>query len=259
MIKKSLIFLIPFMLCASVLQNAIGTATSVTSGIQQASAENGIPPINVLAKVKETLSLGVNQALLALGKEEGFFNNRATRIQLPSSLKTVATVVENLGGKSYVDDFVKTMNAAATKAIPKTASILNDTIASMSIEEAQAIVSGKETTTADYFKSKSGTKLLSAITPIIDDSIKENYVMRLCQSLKTLIDSVLAFMTDNALVKQFPGIAQFFGVDDVLPSKSENLDEYIAKKTLDGLFTIIAEKEKALRTNPLGIGSKITQ
>ncbi|WP_333804865.1 DUF4197 domain-containing protein [Sulfurospirillum sp.] len=259
MIKKSLIFLLPLMLCASVLHDTINTATSVTSGIQQVNAENGIPPINILARAKESLSLGVNQAVLVLGKEEGFLNNRASRIQLPSSLKTVATVVENLGGKSYVDDFVKTMNAAATKAIPKTASILNDTIASMSIEEAQAIASGKETTTADYLKSKSGTKLLGAITPIVNESIKENYVMRLCQSLKSFVDRIVAFMTDNALVKQFPAIAKFFGIDNVAPSKNENLDEYIAQKTLDGLFSIIAEKEKALRSNPLGIGNKITQ
>jgi len=250
MIKKSLVFLIPLMLCASVLQDAIGTAMS---------AEKVIPPINVLQGTKEALSLGVNQAVVLLGKEGGFFNNRASRIQLPSSLKTVATVVENFGGKSYVEDFVKTMNTAATKSIPKVASILNETVSSMSIEDAQAIASGKENTTADYLKSKTGTKLLTAITPIINESIKENYVMSLYQSVKTFIDNLLAFVTNNAMVKQFPGIAKFFGIDDVSQSKSENIDEYIAKKTLDGLFTIIAEKEKALRSNPLGSGSKITQ
>lgn len=259
MIKKSLIFLIPLMLCASVLTDTISTATSATLGVQQASTEKVIPQINVLSGAKETLSLGVNQAIALLGKEGGFFNNRASRIQLPSSLKTVASVVENIGGKSYVDDFVKTMNTAATKSIPKTASILNETISSMSIEDTQAIVSGKETATADYFKSKAGTKLLSAITPIINESIKENYVIRLYQSIKTFIDDLLASIANNTMVKQVPGLAKFFGIDDMSASKNENIEDYIAKKTLDGLFTIIAEKEKALRTNPLGIGTKITQ
>ena len=38
-----------------------------------------------------------------------------------------------------------------------------------------------------------------------------------------------------------------------------NIEDYIGRKTLDGLFYMIAEKEKALRSNPMASGSSIIQ
>lgn len=54
------------------------------------------------------------------------------------------------------------------------------------------------------------------------------------------------------------GAAKSLGMGDSLPSNDEDIEDYIAK-TLDGLFFMIADKEKALRSNPLGSGSKIIQ
>ena len=42
-----------------------------------------------------------------------------------------------------------------------------------------------------------------------------------------------------------------------LPKEDEDIESYIARKTLDGLFYMIGQKEKALRDNPLSSGSKI--
>ena len=262
MLPKSLILLAPLMLCAANWQDAVNSAVSATSTPKTTtSSSSTTSQSSATSGVKEALSLGAQQAVSLLGKEGGFLNNSAVKIPLPSSMKPVATAAEKLGGKSYVDDFVKTMNTAATKAVPKTASILSDTISGMSVEDANAIVKGSNTAATDYFKTKSGTKLLSAIMPIIKESISENQVMSSYQSLKGFAggSSATSSVSNNALVGQASSIAKGFGMGDAVPSGDESIEDYIGRKTLDGLFYMIAEKEKALRNNPLASGSSIIQ
>ena len=262
MLRKSLILLAPLMLCATnfqdVLNSAVNTqstpskSTTTTSSTSQSSATSGI---------KEALSLGAQQAVSLLGKEGGFLNNTAVKIPLPSSLKPIASAAEKVGGKSYVDDFVTTMNTAATKAVPKTASILSDTISSMSVEDANAIVKGSNTAATDYFKSKAGTKLLNAIMPIVKESINENKVMSSYQSLKGFAGNgnATSGLSNNAMLGQASSIAKGLGMGDSVPNSDESIEDYVGRKTLDGLFYMIAEKEKSLRSNPLASGSSIIQ
>ncbi len=258
MLKQTLILIVPLMLSAAwqdTLNSAISATTQQTnstgSTTSQSSATSG---------VKEALSLGAKQAVSLLGKDDGFLSNSAVKIPLPSSLKPVATAAEKLGGKSYVDDFVKTMNTAASKAVPKTASILSDTISAMSVEDAKSIVSGSNTAATDYFKSKAGTKLLTAIMPIVKESINDNKVMSSYQSLKGFAggsNGATSGLANNALVGQASSLAKGLGMGDAVPNSDESIEDYVGRKTLDGLFYMIAEKEKALRSNPIASGSKI--
>lgn len=261
MLPKSLILLAPLMLCAANWQDAVNTAVSATSSTQKsATTSSTTSQSSATSGVKEALNLGAKQAVSLLGKEGGYLNNTAVKIPLPASMKPVATAAEKLGGKSYVDDFVKTMNSAATKSVPKTASILSDTISSMSVEDANAIVNGSNTAATDYFKTKAGTKLLSAIMPIIKESMSESQVMSSYQSLKGFAGgSNTSGISNNAMVGQASSIAKGFGMGDAVPSGDENIEDYIGRKTLDGLFYMIAEKEKALRSNPMASGSSIIQ
>lgn len=263
MFPKSLILLAPLVLCAANWQDAVNTVVSATTTPKTTTTSGSTTSSQSSATsgVKEALSLGAQQAVSLLGKEGGFLNNSAVKIPLPASMKPVATAAEKLGGKSYVDDVVKTMNTAATKAVPKTASILSDTISNMSVEDANAIVKGSNTAATDYFKTKSGTKLLSAIMPMIKESISENQVMSSYQSLKGFAgsSSVAAGVSNNALVGQASSIAKGLGMEDSIPNGDESIEDYIGRKTLDGLFYMIAEKEKMLRSNPLSSGNAIIQ
>lgn len=262
MLPKSLILLAPLLLCAASFQDALNTAVSATSSQQTATPSSTTPSqSSATSGVKEALSLGAKQAVSLLGKDGGFLNNSAVKIPLPASIKPVATAAEKLGGKSYVDDFVKTMNTAASKSVPKTASILSDTISNMSVEDANAIVKGSNTAATDYFKTKAGAKLLTAIMPIIKESMNESQVMSSYQSLKGFSGggSATSGISNNAMVGQASSLAKGLGMGDAVPSGDENIEDYIGRKTLDGLFYMIAEKEKTLRSNPMASGSSIIQ
>ena len=43
----------------------------------------------------------------------------------------------------------------------------------------------------------------------------------------------------------------------LIDESQTNLENYITQKTLDGLFLLIADEEKAIRANPLEQGSKL--
>lgn len=256
--KTTLILLAPLMLCAANWQDTLNTAVNASSSLSK-STDSTSSQNTATSGVKEALSLGAKQAVSMLGSEGGFLNNTAVKIPLPASVKPVASAAEKLGGKSYVDDFVKTMNTAASKAVPKTATILSDTINSMSVDDAKAIVAGSDTAATDYFKSKAGTKLLNAIMPIVKESMNDNKVMASYQSLKGFAggSNAASGLSNNALVGQASSLAKGLGMGDAIPNGDESIEDYVGRKTLDGLFYMIAQKEKALRANPLGSGSKI--
>lgn len=257
MFKKSLLLLTPLLLCAN-WQNTLNSLQTGATPPQSARAQkSGISQDYASKGLKEALGLGINQAVSLLGKNDGFLNNSAVKIPLPSSLKTVASVAEKAGGKAYVDDFVKTMNTAASKAVPKTASILINTVTSMSMEDAKGIIAGKETAATDYFKSKSGDKLLSAIMPIIKESASESKVMSSYKALTAMAGNTTSSGGIGGLLGQASGAAKSLGMGDALPHQDEDIESYIARKTLDGLFYMIGQKEQALRANPLSSGSKI--
>lgn len=259
MLKKALVMLTPIVLCAS-WQNAISTITqSKTTQNSTASQSSGISQGYASKGLKETLSLGVNQAVSLLGKEGGFLSNSAVKIPLPSSLQSVANVAEKVGGKKYVDDLILTMNTAASKSIPKTASILSKSVSNMSMQDAKAIIGGNETAATDYFKNSSGKELLSAIMPIIKQSAQESKVLSSYKTLTSFAKSNQGSLPNSELLGQASSIAKSLGGDKYLPEKDEDIEDYIGRKTLDGLFYMIGEKEKALRSNPIASGSKIIQ
>lgn len=47
------------------------------------------------------------------------------------------------------------------------------------------------------------------------------------------------------MVGQASSIAKGLGMGDAVPSGDEDIEDYIGRKTLDGLFYMIAEKEKS--------------
>lgn len=270
MLKKTFFLLTPLLLSAANWQDTLNSVSSAVGGnnatpssttTTSSSAKNtsGISQDYASQGLKEALGMGINQAVSVLGKNDGFLNS-AVKIPLPASLKTVASVAEKAGGKAYVDDFVTTMNTAASKAVPKTAPILSETLKSMNMEDAKSIIAGKNTAATDYFKTKSGDKLLSAIMPIIKETASESKVMSSYKSLTSMAGGSSA-MTGNMggasnLLGQASGAAKSLGMGDALPNQNEDIETYIARKTLDGLFHMIGEKEQALRANPLSSGSK---
>ena len=203
----------------------------------------------VSSGLKEALKVGVNYAVETLGKEKGYLTNSLVKIPLPQNLQKAETIVRKVGGDKIADNLIKSMNNAATQAAPKTAEIFINAIEKMSLDDAKKILDGGNDAATQYFKTNTNEALKRVIKPIIKKTMAQNSVANYYSSFNSYYKEYAKDYVDNT---QVMNLAKNFGVDSYLPSSSEeDLDDYVTKKAIDGLFTMIAKKESAIRSNPI--------
>jgi hypothetical protein len=224
----------------------MNTTNTSTSNISDSTVTSGL---------KEALKTGVNYAVTQLGSSNGYLDNSAVKIPLPDNLAKAETLLRSVGGNQMADNLINSMNTAASKAAPKTAEVFINAIDKMSVTDAQAILSGGNEAATNYFKANTSNSLKKLIAPIIQETMKENQVATYYDTVNNLYKSSAKGLVDNSGVM---GMAKSFGVDSYIPGSSdESLDEYITTKAIDGLFTMIGQKEAAIRANPVEQTSSI--
>ena len=216
------------------------SATNTNPNISDSTVSNGL---------KEALKTGVNFAVTQLGTNNGYLNNTAVKIPLPDNLAKAETLLRSAGGNKMADDLINSMNTAASKAAPKTAEIFMNAIDKMSLTDAQGILSGGNEAATNYFKANTTDSLKKLISPIVQETMKENNVASYYDTINNVYKSSAKGLVENSGIMS---MAKNFGVDSYIPTSSdESLDSYITTKTIDGLFTMIGQKEAAIRANPL--------
>jgi hypothetical protein len=216
------------------------SVTNTNSNISDSTVSNGL---------KEALKTGVNFAVTQLGTNNGYLNNSAVKIPLPDNLAKAETLLRSAGGDKMADDLINSMNTAASKAAPQTAEIFMNAIDKMSLADAQGILSGGNEAATNYFKANTTDSLKKLISPIVQETMKENNVASYYDTINNVYKSSAKGLVENSGVMS---MAKNFGVDSYIPTSSdESLDSYITTKTIDGLFTMIGQKEAAIRANPV--------
>ncbi len=213
-------------------------STSESNGVK--SSKNSLSSSTISDGLKEALSIGAKYAVDELGKEGGYLNNASVKIPLPENLAKAEDIIRGFGGDKVVDDFIESMNSAATDAAPKTIDIFLDAIKSMTLVDAKNILAGDEDAATDYFKTNTSNSLTKMILPIVQKTMQTNGVTK-------YYDSANSFYKSDIKSR-----AVEFGIGSFLPQESEeNLDEYVTQKAIDGLFKMIAKKESEIRKDPV--------
>lgn len=206
----------------------------LTATLTQAAGLDAISTGDASSGVKEALSKGAEYAVSSLGKENGFLGNSKVKIPLPDYLKKAEKAMRTFGMGKQADELVDTMNHAAETAVAEAKPILMDSIKKMSVSDAKGILTGGEGSVTEYFKRTSSQALTQKFMPIVKTATKKVQ---------------LAEQYNN-----FAGKAAGVGLID---KKDADLDNYVTQKAMDGLFVMIAEQEKNLRSNPLEAGSAL--
>ena len=216
------------------------TTSKTTSNLDNSTVSSGL---------KEALKVGVNYAVTQLGSNNGYLNNSLVKIPLPDNLAKAETLIRKAGGGTVADNLINSMNAAATKAAPKTAEIFVNAIEKMSVTDAQNILAGQNDAATNYFKTNTTESLKKMIAPIIQETMKENQVASYYDTANNFYKNNVSNLVDTSSVTS---LAKNFGVDSYIPGSSdESLDEYVTNKAIDGLFKMIATKEAEIRTSPV--------
>ena len=182
------------------------------------------------AGIKEALAVGTERAVKSLAKPNGYFGNAAVKILMPGSLQKVAELAKMAGYQKQVDEFILSMNRAAEAAVPVAARYFGDAIRSMTLDDARAIVTGGNTAATDFFRRKTSDQLYQAFKPTVSEKV----------------DQVGATRAYKELMGRYQAVPMMMGGS----SSSLDLDDYVTRKALDGLFHTVGEEEKRIRTNP---------
>ena len=201
------------------------------------SAAAGLSQSDLIEGLKQALSVSAKNSVQSLGKVDGFFTNPKVKIPMPDSLQSVESGLRKLKQDELADEFILTMNRAAEQAVPETVNILTDAIKQMSISDAKGILNGPDDAATEYFRRSSGQQLLNKIRPIVEIATNKTGVTK---QYKSMINN-LGFMKN------------------LIDTESLDLDQYVTEKTVDGLFSILAEEEKLIRTNPAARTTELLQ
>jgi len=183
--------------------------------------------------LKETLTRSASTAVGLLGQEGGFLNNEKVKIPLPENLAKVEKVMRTFGMGKRADELVVAMNRAAEAAVPEAKNLLVDAVKKMSVDDARAIITGGDDAATAYFRKNTEGALSDKFLPIVKKNTEK---IGLAQRYNDLADK-----------------ASRFG----LPDKGQsNIETYVTRQALDGLYKTIAEQERLIRQDPIGQGSK---
>lgn len=184
--------------------------------------------------VRAALERGAKVAVDLLGRNDGFLGNDKVRIGLPPGLEKAAGLLKATGQGRRVDELVTAMNRAAEAAVPEARTLLEAAIKSMSVEDALGIVRGGNNSVTEFFSRKTRTPLGETFLPIVTRATQR---VQLAERY-------------NAVAGKAAGLGLVKGED-------ANIQQYVTRRALDGLYTVIGEEERRIRADPVGTGSAI--
>lgn len=186
--------------------------------------------------LKQALAQSAGVAVDKLGIVNGFLDNPKVKIPLPGALQKVEGVMRTLGVGKYADNLIVTMNHAAETATAEAKPLLLDAVEKMSVEDARKIVTGGDNAATQYFRNTTSEALTQKFLPIVKNA------------------------TDQAgLLKKYNEFASKGAKFGLVAEKDANIENYVTQKTLDGLYLMMAEEERAIRRDPMGQTNRLLQ
>ena len=187
----------------------------------------GLSEAKIGAGLKEALQVATEKTVSLTGKTDGYFANQAIKILMPEKLRSFESGLRAVGYGGQIDELVLGMNRAAEQAAPQAKQIFFDAIGEMSFDDARKLLNGGDTAATEYFRGKTTPRLTSAFRPVVERSMGQVGVSRQYKELVGRFDAI-----------------------PFAKSQAFDLDGYVVEKGLGGLFTVLGEQEKQIRTNP---------
>ena len=206
----------------------LGVCAMLCGGPAAAQLE-GISNKDAVSGLKAALEKGSQAAVATLGRTDGFFGDARVKIPLPENLARVEKTLRKLGQGKTADEFVLSLNRAAEAAAPEAKAIFLQVIRQMSVQDAVQIVRGPNDAATAYFRAHSEVALRDRFRPIV----------------AAATDKVGVTHRYKKFLKEAGPVAKLFD------TRSLDLDDYVTRKALDGLFVKVADEEKRIRQDPI--------
>jgi hypothetical protein len=186
--------------------------------------------------LKDTLVQASGKAVSQLSAANGFLGNEKVKIPLPDSLKRIESGLRMVGMGKQADELVTSMNRAAELAVKEATPLLTDSVKKMSVQDAKGVLTGGDDAATQYFKRTTAEPLAKRFLPIV----------------KQMTAKVQLAEQYN----RFAGQAAQLGL---VSKEDADIDHYVTRKALDGLYLVIADYERAIRKDPMGAATSVAK
>lgn len=188
------------------------------------------------AGLKGALEAGATAAVQLLGRQDGFWANDKLRIPLPDWLRRSEKALKFAGLGKDIDALKLGVNRAAEQAVPQAQELLLNAVKAMSVSDAKAILTGGDDSVTKFFAGKTRAPLTERFLPIVKQTTEK-----------------------SGLAQQYNGIADQAGRLGLGGANVVRIENHVTDKALDGLYFMIGEEERRIRSNPLGASSTIVR
>ena len=178
--------------------------------------------------VRELLDQSADRAANRLGSPDGFWADPRVRIGLPEELARLEKGLRRLGLERYSDEFRESLNRAAEQAMPAVKPVVLRMVRDMTLADAVAIVRGDEDAASRYFRMHAEASLREQLKPIVAEATGRGGV--------------------TAAYKRLLKRAVF--LEKIAEPDELDLDGYVTRAALDGLFLVMTEEERRIRRDP---------
>lgn len=214
--------------------SALGLATAAAWRQARALDVGSLSNAEASQGLKAALERGANAAVDLLGRPDGFLGNPKVRIPLPGFLADAAKFLRAMGRGRQVDELEVAMNRAAEAAVPLARQLLVNAVKGMTVTDARKILTGGETSVTAFFADKTRTALATRFLPVVTKATEK-----------------------VGLAEKYNRVAGKASGMGLVRKEDATIEQYVTRKSLDGLYFVIGEEERKIRQDPVGSGSAI--
>lgn len=176
--------------------------------------------------LKEALDIGVGEAVDFLSVEDGYYKS-PYKILMPEEAEKVMGKLRVVPGFSNIEaDILEKINRAAEDAATKAKPIFISAIKQMTFKDAMNILMGEQDAATRYLEKSTYDQLYSEFKPVIIASLDK---FKARETWKGAINA------HNKL--------------PFVKKANPDLDDYVAKQALVGMFGLVQKKEENIRGN----------
>lgn len=187
-------------------------------------------PLRAEGAVRVLLVQAATAAADRLGRPNGYYADLRTRIPPPEPVARLDQGLRRYGLERYAEELVRGMNRAAESAMPAIKPVVLEAARRLDLSDAVAIADGGPDAATRYFRARTEGELAVRVEPLVADAGARVGVLAAYRRL----------------------LRKAAALDRSLDLSRLDLDAYVAREALSGLYVAMAEEERRIRTHSSG-------
>lgn len=181
--------------------------------------------LDMVLGLKEALNQGLFKSFDAYSKPE---TNPALAFAFPNDAQKIINLANQAGLGNVIKPINDKFNKAIANSFTAAKPIFLDAIKSMNFSDVTSILITDNTHAAtDYFRTTTNTALMNAFRPIVDSTVSLEGANKEWKKIATIVNNIpfSSFRVENSLT------------------------DFVAARAIEGMYNMVAEEEKNIRTN----------